>query len=110
MRLGSLISAFVALTLFAASLPIYLDAGGVYSQLQKLVNGETYEVTEIVDGVETTRTVTDPYLSQSPYAGIFRTLLPLAPVALLVWAFGSIGMAFLAGLGRRAGGSTSARF
>lgn len=111
MRLASLVSAFVALTLFAASLPVYLDVGGVYSTLQKLVNGDTYEVTEVVDGVATTRVVVEPYLSESPYAGIFRTLLPLAPVALLVWGLGSIGMAFLAGIGRsKRGGSSSAGF
>ena len=110
MRLGSLVSAFLALTLFAASLPVYLDVGGVYTQLQRLVNGHTYEVTEIVDGVQTTRTVTEPYLSESPYAGIFRALLPLLPVALLAWAIASIGLAFVSGIGGRSGGSRSAGF
>ena len=230
MQTSALISAFVALTLFAASLPVYLDVGGVYSQLKVILEGERtvtettstvrdstpstvtfsctspnfahwtdntartdvrnttcpfsltvdyplasngldahsvariawrggsdtnglavfyrdpfgstpdfhiIEVGTLAGGIGSrytdwlsrperaestrstgynvaatlnynTRTVTDrtevvvdPYLSENPYAGILRALLPLLPVALLVWAFGSIGVVFLSGLGAR---------
>ena len=229
MQIASLISAFVALTLFAASLPVYLDVGGVYSQLKVILEGEktvttttrtvqgpavsvtfsctspnfarwgrnpgqrtdvldttcpaswtvplpfhrvefdAYSVASVSwnggstqngivvymrqeegvpppfrilevglvravapryrdwltapDRAEATRStgynvaavtnystrtevttaevVTDPYLSENPYAPILRALLPLLPVGLLIWAFGSIGVLVYQGVGGR---------
>ena len=59
-----------------------------------------FDLTTVTSGTRT-EVVVDPYLSENPYAGILRALLPLLPVALLVWAFGSIGVVFLSGIGAR---------
>ena len=77
-----------------ASQSVYARRGGTALYLS------AFELTTVSSGTRT-EVVVDPYLSENPYAGILRALLPLLPVALLVWAFGSIGVVFLSGLGAR---------